>query len=184
LPHFNNNVIAYQQTQGVDMLLTVRRLIYGLNVANWTAAIAFVLVLGLFGVHPTGLEERLIRHFGASADLFRNAVVAVMLVGIAVCFPTHILFRKLLSIIDSVRAGRPFAADNAPRLRHIAWALLAIQLLDLAFGLVSLRLSEATGETIGWSFSLTGWISVLLLFVLARVFQQGAAMQDELEATV
>jgi len=37
---------------------------------------------------------------------------------------------------------------------------------------------------IHWSFSLTRWLVVLLLFVLARVFDQGTRMREELEATV
>jgi hypothetical protein len=37
---------------------------------------------------------------------------------------------------------------------------------------------------IDWSFSPTRWVAVLLLFVLARVFEQGAQMREELEGTV
>jgi hypothetical protein len=37
---------------------------------------------------------------------------------------------------------------------------------------------------INWSFSLTRWIAVLLLFVLARVFEQGARMREELAGTI
>jgi hypothetical protein len=33
-------------------------------------------------------------------------------------------------------------------------------------------------------FNFTRWLGVLLLFVLARVFEQGARMRDELEGTV
>ena len=33
-------------------------------------------------------------------------------------------------------------------------------------------------------FSINGWLAVLLTFVLARVFAQGALMRDELEGTV
>jgi hypothetical protein len=42
-----------------------------------------------------------------------------------------------------------------------------------------------TGKVdIGGKFSLTPWLTILLLFVLVRVFDQGARMRDELEATV
>ena len=44
--------------------------------------------------------------------------------------------------------------------------------------------SKATGEYFGWSLSLTGWIAVPLLFVLANVFREGAAMRADLEGTV
>jgi hypothetical protein len=35
-----------------------------------------------------------------------------------------------------------------------------------------------------YDFSLTPWLAVLLLFVLARVFEQGAHMREDLEGTV
>jgi hypothetical protein len=37
---------------------------------------------------------------------------------------------------------------------------------------------------IGSKFSVTPWLTILLLFVLARVFDQGARMRDELAGTV
>ena len=33
-------------------------------------------------------------------------------------------------------------------------------------------------------FSINGWLAVLLTFLLARVFAEGARMRDELEGTV
>jgi hypothetical protein len=44
--------------------------------------------------------------------------------------------------------------------------------------------SAAVPLNISWGFSLTRWLAVLLLFVLARVFEQGARMREELEGTV
>ena len=46
------------------------------------------------------------------------------------------------------------------------------------------RITAADPLDIGWSFSATGWLAVLLLFVLARVFNEGAEMRYELEGTV
>ncbi|MFN4186213.1 MAG: DUF2975 domain-containing protein, partial [Hyphomonas sp.] len=89
-----------------------------------------------------------------------------------------------IAMIDTVRSGTPFAPANAERLRQVAWAMLALQIVDLGYGWFATQLSEATGEFMAWQFSVTGWLAVLLLFVLARVFQQGAAMQDEIEGTV
>jgi hypothetical protein len=37
---------------------------------------------------------------------------------------------------------------------------------------------------IDWTFSFTPWVAVVLLFVLARVFEQGALMRADLEGTV
>jgi hypothetical protein len=94
----------------------------------------------------------------------------------------HLLLNRLRAIVDTVQAGDPFVAANARRLTGIAWALLGIQIVDLAFGIVAT--TSGVDAISGWTFSLTGWLAVLLLFVLARVFEHGARMRDELAATI
>jgi hypothetical protein len=37
---------------------------------------------------------------------------------------------------------------------------------------------------IDWNFSVTPWLAVLLCFVLARVFEEGTRMREDLEGTV
>ncbi|WP_426266694.1 DUF2975 domain-containing protein [Sphingomonas sp. LHG3443-2] len=97
----------------------------------------------------------------------------------------HILLRNLLVILETVRSGDPFAAANADRLQIVAWCLLAIQLCDIAFGFADAAMNRAAGEQISaWSPALTGWIAVLLVFVLARVFREGARLRDEAELTI
>jgi hypothetical protein len=44
--------------------------------------------------------------------------------------------------------------------------------------------SERARLELDWSFSLAPWLAVLLLFVLAQVFDHGARMRDDLEGTV
>jgi hypothetical protein len=104
-------------------------------------------------------------------------IVAALMVPLA-----HLLLTTLGAIVASVQAGDPFVAANASRLTAIAWALLGIQLVDLVFGIVSI--TSGIDAISGWTFSLTGWLAVLLLFVLARVFEHGARMRDELAATI
>jgi hypothetical protein len=81
--------------------------------------------------------------------------------------------------------GDAFVSENAGRLQTIAWALLAMQMLHFAVGGISAYI-QAAGEKfdIDWNFSFTPWLAILLLFVLARVFDQGVAMREELEGTV
>jgi hypothetical protein len=107
-----------------------------------------------------------------------------MMIGIVTGFVVHVLFRRMLGIIETAIAGDPFTMDNAQRLRAVGWALLAVQLLDLVFAAVSLNVKAVTGEDLGWSPSVGGWIAVLMVFVLARVFEQGSRMRDELAMTV
>ena len=105
----------------------------------------------------------------------------VMLVALLMVPLAHLLLVKLRAIVDTVQDGDPFVAANARRLTIIAWALLGIQIVDLGFGIVSMT---AKIEAMPWTFALTPWLAVLLLFVLARVFEHGARMRDELAATI
>jgi hypothetical protein len=97
--------------------------------------------------------------FRGSPELFdvaslRFPVSVLMLLLVAILGAAAYLIRQLQALVASA-ASDPFVPANAARLRRIGWALVATQLL-----------------------------AILLAFVLAAVFEQGAAMRDELEGTV
>ncbi|MES2057842.1 MAG: DUF2975 domain-containing protein [Pseudomonadota bacterium] len=166
------------------MVRFVRRLIPLLLLLNWLCAGGFALLLLVSLVEPM-MAAHIARRFGPDLlSLVLWSMRAILLLGIVVACVAHVIFRRLAAIVATVAAGDPFVAANARRLRHIAWALLAIQFLDLVYGLIVVPLSAATHEYFGWNFSLTGWLAVLLLFVLSHVFAQGAAMRDDLQGTV
>jgi hypothetical protein len=119
-------------------------------------------------------------HPAASVGAFLLSLRTVMLIGILTVPFAHLLLARLSAIVQTVRAGDPFVPSNAGRLKTIAWCLLAIQLLDLGFGAATIAIEP----DVDWSFSLTGWLAVVLLFVLARVFEHGTWMRDELAGTV
>jgi hypothetical protein len=110
---------------------------------------------------------------------------AIMVIGISAVPVTYVVLTRLLSIVDTVRTGDPFVAENANRLQTIAWSVLVLEVMHAGVGIVAARVSTAIQPLdIHWSFSVTRWLVVLLLFVLARVFDQGTRMREELEATV
>ena len=110
---------------------------------------------------------------------------AIMVIGIASVPITWVFFSRLLRIVGSVRAGEPFQVENARRLRVIAWALLVLQVLHLS--VVAIASAVSTKDVplhISSNFNPTGWLAVLLLFVLAQVFLEGTRMRADLEGTV
>ena len=118
------------------------------------------------------------------SDLIIPTLRVGMVIGLAIFAVAHKLICGLLAIVETVRTGDPFLPENAVRMNTVAWCLLAIQLLDLAFSMIS-RMLKAGGAQVGdWSFSITGWVAVVLLFVLARVFEEGARIRADLEAMV
>ena len=109
----------------------------------------------------------------------------IMVIGVVMVPLGHVILTRLLALVDTVGRSDPFVVENAMRLRTMAWAVLALELLHLAVGvIVSSVSSREQPLDMDWSFSFTRWIAVLLLFVLARVFEQGALMRDDLQGTV
>jgi len=110
---------------------------------------------------------------------------AIMVIGIFGTPIAYLVLSRLLRIVESVRIGEPFTMDNAGRLRAIAWALLGLELLHIC--VVAIASSVSTKEVplrINGNFDLTGWLAILLLFVLAQVFLAGSHMREDLEGTV
>jgi len=97
--------------------------------------------------------------------------------------PTIVLTR-LLAIVGTVRAGDPFVAANAKRLQAIAWVLIALQGLGVVIAIIVKMISRAHPINISAGPSIAGLLAILLMFVLARVFAEGARMRDDLEGTV
>jgi len=95
------------------------------------------------------------------------------------------VLRRLVAMVETVRAGDPFVAANAQRLQAIAWFLLGQEMLSIVIGLIGKSVSTPGHPLhLDAGFSLSGWLAVILTFVLARVFSEGARMREDLEGTV
>jgi hypothetical protein len=146
----------------------------------------FILSLLLASIAAPGFFFRAMG-VPAGADGPRMAIGmrAIMVLGIAAVPVMHVILRRLVAIVDTVRAGDPFIGVNAVRLRFIAWAVAGLEVLHLAVGAAAaMGSSRAARLDIGWGLSPTRWLVVLLLFVLANVFEQGTRMREDLEGVV
>jgi len=95
------------------------------------------------------------------------------------------VLKRLMAMVQTVRAGDPFIATNAYRLQAIAWFLLGQQLLSLVIGLIGKAISTPAHPLhLDAGFSPGGWLAVVMTFVLARVFAEGTLMREDLEGTV
>jgi hypothetical protein len=172
-------------TRSPDALTLTRRLLRVLIRLNQLAGIAILALLAATLV----AEGPVLGALGVPAAERTTRVAwgmrLVMLLGIAAVPITHAVLTRLRSIVRTVGEGDPFVAENAARLQGIAWAVLGLEVLHLAIGAVAAGVSAAgTPLDIDWNLSLAPWLAVLLLFVLARVFEQGAGMRDDLAGTV
>ncbi|MEA2239900.1 MAG: hypothetical protein QOC81_4624 [Thermoanaerobaculia bacterium] len=155
-----------------------------LMVANW---IMVPVILALLFVMPN--EQWIMRSFGLSPGPVAERLVmglrAIAVLGLAAIPLNYVVLERLLSIVETVRAGDPFVAANAARLKAIAWALLTLPILSLVIGAIARAISiPAHPLHLDAGFSINGWLAVLLTFLLARVFAEGALMREDLEGTV
>jgi hypothetical protein len=155
-----------------------------LIVANWLMGAA---ILALLVVSPN--EQWIMRAFKLSpspeAERLVMGLRAIAVFGLAAIPLNYSVLKRLLAIVETVRAGDPFVGANASRLQAIAWALLTLQLLSLVIdGIAKAVSSPAHPLDLDAGFSIAGWLAVLLTFLLARVFAEGTRMREDLEGTV
>ena len=164
--------------------------------ATWVTLRILILLNWIFGALIFALlaisfqaEEWTWRALHVGAVAGHESVVAgmraIMVIGIASTPITWAVFSRLLRIVESVRAGEPFTVDNAGRLRSVAWALFGLELLHIC--VVAIASAVSTKEVplhISGDLDLTGWLAILLLFVLAQVFLEGTRIREDLEGTV
>ena len=155
-----------------------------LVILNWLGGVA---ILALLVVLPN--EQWIMTAFKLSPSPEAERLVlglrVIAVLGLVAILINNTILKRLLAIVETVRSGDPFVAANASRLQTIAWALLALQVLSIVIGAIGKAVSTpAHPLRLDAGFSINGWLAVLLTFLLARVFAEGAVMREDLEGTV
>jgi hypothetical protein len=155
-----------------------------LIVVNWLGGAA---ILALLVVLPN--EQWIMSAFKLSPSPEATPLVmglrAIAVLGLAATPLNHAVLKRLVAMVETVRHGEPFVAANASRLQSIAWVLLALNVLSIVIGAIAKTVSTPAHPLhLDAGFSINGWLVVLLTFVLARVFAQGALMREDVKGTV
>lgn len=96
-----------------------------------------------------------------------------------------LILRNLRMIFRTLTLGDPFQPDNVRRLRQVGLILAVVTGgVWLAQGVVAARLAPGVMERQGFGELLTPIFSVLVVFVLAEVFREGARLRRESELTI
>jgi hypothetical protein len=155
-----------------------------LIVLNWLGAAA-ILVLLLVSPNERWIMSAFDLAPSPEARRLVMGLRAIAVLGLAAVPLYHAALKRLLAIVETVRAGDPFVAANADRLQAIGWVLLTLQLLSMVIGGIAEAVAiPGRPLDIDAGFSINGWLAVLFTFLLARVFAEGTVMRDDLEGTV
>jgi len=96
-----------------------------------------------------------------------------------------LILRNLRMIFRTLTIGDPFRPENVRRLRQIGLILAVVTGgVWLVQGLVAARLAPGILDSQGAGELLTPVFSVLVVFVLAEVFKEGARLRRESELTI
>ncbi len=114
----------------------------------------------------------------------RGPVLAAGLFAIGI-YVAVVLFMvaRVRRIFLTLMAGDPFHPDNVGRLRSIGFSLAALELISYGINLFG----WAFQDLFRWNhamFNPTAWFAVLVVFVLAEVFREGARLRSEAELTI
>jgi hypothetical protein len=175
-PSSNSSSAALPIAYGILRFLIVLNWFYGAGILALlvVAVTNEALIVAAFKIPPFPDTERLLM-----------ALRAIMLLGIATVPLNFVILKRLLAIVETVRAGDPFVGANADRLLTIGWMLIALNLLSIVIGAIATFASTPEYPIyLDAGFSINGWLAVLLTFVLARVFAEGSDMREDLEGTV
>ena len=168
-----------------DALPLSRKVLRGLIALNLLMGVGILVLLVASFVREEWVMRALAAHHADGNETFVAGMRTIMIIGILSIPLTHLVLTRLLAIVETVRDGNPFVRENAERLQWIAWWVVGLEMLHFAVGAVAARVSSTAHPLdLDWSFSFTRWIAILLLFVLARVFDQGTRMREDLEGTV
>ena len=147
-------------------------------------AVALLLLASPFGVDMLEAGPVLVHITGVPRFSTPNGGV-VFMVAFSILYVAVLLvvLAQMRRVLATLIMGDPFHPANIARLRVIGLALVGLEavgyLLRATVGLFA-RVEQP------WPFSLnaSGWFAILVVFVLAEVFREGARLRTEAELTV
>ncbi len=166
-----------------SLLKSVLDVVYiGLMVVAGAIALAGLAAL-LFRLDPAVFKGVAIE--GASGEvLTRPEVLAGLFAAIGLYLTgVLVILNRLRKVFVTLTAGDPFHPDNVARLRLVGALLAGLEIMRYLVWVGSLALVPGIDRT-GPSISLSGWFSILVVFVLAEVFREGARLRREAELTI
>lgn len=115
----------------------------------------------------------------------RGPVLAAGLLALALyCGVVQYIVQRLRLIFATMTIGDPFRPDNVKRLRAIGVGLAVLELINYATPMLINLVFRNQVRAVHWSVNLTAWFAVLVVFVLAEVFREGARLRSEAELTI
>ena len=116
------------------------------------------------GVRPLLLNER-----------------ATYLAAFVATLSTWWILNRLRRMFLAVNQGDAFERANVGRLQGVGCGLIGV---EISAAILAFTVPEGIISDLDYQVDLGAWLGILIVFMLAEVFRQGAAMRDDQQMTV
>jgi len=122
----------------------------------------------------------------SASDLFKHWP---MLVGAALAVDAYvgvllIIFFRVRQVFATLTLGDPFQPENVGRLRIVGLGLIALEVMGYVIRLALLWALPVRDQGAWSPINISGWFAILVVFVLAEVFREGARLRRDAELTI
>ena len=159
-----------------------------ISFALWAALAGLLLAAFVALLLPVDLNiwREIVTDVGLRGSLQeRGPMLAAGLLSFAVFLAVvQFIINRLRRVFQTLTAGDPFQPDNVKRLRAIGFALAGLEVISYFTRLISNWVFRDDIESVRYTPNLTAWFAVLVVFVLAEVFREGARLRNEAELTI
>jgi hypothetical protein len=112
-----------------------------------------------------------------------------MLVGAALAVDAYvgvllIIFFRVRQVFATLTLGDPFQPENVGRLRIVGLGLIALEVMGYVIRLALLWALPVRDQGAWSPINISGWFAILVVFVLAEVFREGARLRRDAELTI
>jgi hypothetical protein len=95
-----------------------------------------------------------------------------------------VVLNRLRRVFETLIVGDPFRPQNVARLRVVGLALIGLEVLGYIVHRVTDMFVPGRAHGFSLSVNLTGWFAILVVFVLAEVFREGARLRQDADLTI
>lgn len=106
---------------------------------------------------------------------------ATYLAAFVATLSTWWILNRLRRMFLAVNSGDAFEGANVGRLQGVGFGLIGVQ---ISAAILALTIPEGIVSDLDYQVDLGAWLGILIVFMLAEVFRQGAAMRDDQQMTV
>jgi len=162
----------------LDVVYVALWVLIGVLLVLALAALVVPIPDGSLDVEVNGVERELgatqVKLAGSALSAYAAGYMAIIL----------FVIDRLRRVFATLTAGDPFHPDNVKRLQFIGLGLAGIEAGNILLPLAANLLVPGVAPDASRWPDLTAWFSVLVVFVLAEVFREGARLRRDAELTI